>query len=275
MTASEPELPFARFAFVGDPAPWYYSPMDRRSRNTLLPPGNNREERQTTGSTPWCGATPCAPLLGWRHTAIFTALAWALFGLLLALTPLNGPSSLDLSVSQAIQSVDFSGLFPAMWAISVAGTAPWVAGTILVAVLVSLLFRRWIEALFIAASPIGEGIDAVVKVLIGRERPSSSLVHVQVSTQLPGFPSGHVFYFLFFYGLLCYMILPNISRPWLRGLAIGFTVTLSIVVGVSRIYLGAHWFTDVIGGYLLGAGLLIPYTQLYAHAQRAIGARRS
>lgn len=236
---------------------------------------NRKEEGQEKDHVERCGRAPCPASLGLTRTIVLSAVAWALFGLLLLVTPLHGPTPLDLAVSLAIQSINFPGFFGAMWDISLAGTTPWVAGTITLAVIIALVFRRWVIALFIAVSPLAEGVDALIKAAIGRQRPSPSLVHVQTATQLPSFPSGHVFYFAFFYGLLCYMILPNLSRPWLRWLAIAFTATLSVVIGISRIYLGAHWFSDVIGGYLLGATLLIPYTQIYAYAERRINARKT
>ncbi len=113
-------------------------------------------------------------------------------------------------------------------------------------------YRR--ECLLLVSTLVVEVINLPIKELIGRVRPDESLVQVlyQGSTGT-SFPSGHAVRFMVFFGALIYMT-PNIIRSiiWVRLVRVCLII-LILLGGVSRIYLGAHWTSDVAGGYLYGA----------------------
>ena len=100
--------------------------------------------------------------------------------------------------------------------------------------------------------------DVIVKVIVSEPRPSSHLVHVEIAPDNLSFPSGHVVGITLVFGLLV-LFLPGmrLSKPVtvaLQAIALFFIA----VVGLGRISVGAHWPSDVAGGYLYAALFLIP-----------------
>jgi undecaprenyl-diphosphatase len=114
----------------------------------------------------------------------------------------------------------------------------------------------WLFSLTIIASIC----DAILKQFLHRRRPDTDYaagMHIKSYS----FPSGHAFGSVVTYGALAYIINQHISAAW-NNLAVASVFVLVGLIGVSRVYLGAHYPTDVIAGWLLGAavlGLIIYY----------------
>jgi membrane-associated phospholipid phosphatase len=88
----------------------------------------------------------------------------------------------------------------------------------------------------------------------------------------PGFPSGHSMTSVLLYGLLAYLAMPRLPAAW-RSAAAGAAVVLPLLVGISRLFVGSHYLTDVIGGFAYGmfwGGLVYTTLEIYFHrrAQR-------
>ncbi|REG77596.1 phosphatase PAP2 family protein [Algoriphagus antarcticus] len=141
----------------------------------------------------------------------------------------------------------------------------WVAvGIVLGAAIIFLLFKYKRESLFISLSSTIWILTYVIKIIINRPRPSADFVNKLVDAQHQSFPSGHTSFYVVFFGLLVFLMLhlKGIIKP-LRYSIIVFSLILIFSVPFSRIYLGAHWFTDVAAGFILGLLVLYILIRIY------------
>jgi undecaprenyl-diphosphatase len=119
-----------------------------------------------------------------------------------------------------------------------------------------LVRRKWeLAAAWVGIVLLGVVLNDEAKDLFHRERP---LVYAgDVNNSSYSFPSGHSMAAMISYGLLGYLVLLAFpSRRRLRTTALVCLALIVLVVGFTRMYLSAHWLTDVLGGFLLGAGWL-------------------
>jgi undecaprenyl-diphosphatase len=126
----------------------------------------------------------------------------------------------------------------------------------LMAVVIFLIAKQWYaEAIFLSGL-LGAIIALVysLKAVYGRLRPSLS--HLVDESGL-SFPSGHASISIVFYGFLMLLICQRLYRrqvKWAVRVLLGILIAL---IGISRIYLGVHYPTDVLAGWLLGGSLLL------------------
>lgn len=97
-------------------------------------------------------------------------------------------------------------------------------------------------------------INRVLKIIIKRPRPSVLRLAVENGYS---FPSGHAMVATGFYGFLIYLVLKNIKKSKTKYPLAIFLVLLILSIGVSRIYLGVHYFTDIFGGIVIGSIYLV------------------
>jgi len=113
-----------------------------------------------------------------------------------------------------------------------------------------------LEAIMILVGGLITLVNTALKLAINRPRPSADLVHVLSPEQGNGFPSGHAFFVILILGLMAYFIFINLKNRVLRMLVLAGLIALILLTGISRVYLGVHWPSDVIGGYLIGGAFL-------------------
>lgn len=134
-----------------------------------------------------------------------------------------------------------------------------VAMGVLAAVVVAVLAARpgrTGEAMLVAVVAIGAGVlVSVLKASIGRTRPPVNL-RLVIETN-PSFPSGHALASAAIIGVLAVVFLPRIVGRWMRTVLTVAAVMLVGLIGFSRAYLGVHWPTDVLGGWLIACAWLI------------------
>lgn len=99
-------------------------------------------------------------------------------------------------------------------------------------------------------------LNRILKLIVARERPN---VLRLVSESGYSFPSGHAMVSMGFYGFLIYLSYKNIRNKKIKYPLIIFLSILILLIGISRIYLGVHYATDVIGGFIIGIVYLFIY----------------
>jgi membrane protein DedA with SNARE-associated domain/membrane-associated phospholipid phosphatase len=144
------------------------------------------------------------------------------------------------------------------WLTDLMKVVTWLGSTALLYPLLALIagyfwfrLKDWRFGVRFAAALVGSVVlYSIAKPSIARPRPPSSVWIGSYSGW--SFPSGHATQAIAFYGMLAFLLSSSRSpkvRAWLWAAA----GLITLLVGASRIYLGAHWLTDVLGGYALGA----------------------
>jgi membrane-associated phospholipid phosphatase len=169
----------------------------------------------------------------------------------------------DVWVAQFIQSLNSQFLTSFMIRISQGFTG--VPAVILVVACVALIWWRLglLEAIFMAADGVISPTANLFKLLIQRPRPPASLVDIITPVGGLSFPSGHAFFAGMTLGMLIYFVLKYVSLRPLKVLLVVGLIFIILLVGYSRVYLGDHWASDVIEGYLIASGFLLLLTAFY------------
>ena len=132
------------------------------------------------------------------------------------------------------------------------GSAPVLVIAVLAVVGFLALSRSWALALFtLAASLGGLGVSSALKYLMDRPRPE--LVPREAMTFTSSFPSGHSMMSAVVYLTLAALVARLMERRRLKGYALAVALGLTVLVGLSRVYLGVHWPSDVLAGWSAGA----------------------
>ena len=118
-------------------------------------------------------------------------------------------------------------------------------------------FYRWSLAA-VANIALGALLNQILKYIFVRERPDL-LQLIEISGY--SFPSGHSMNSVIFYGFFIYIILRNMEH-WGKYAIAGALGLLVFLIGISRIYLGVHYASDVLAGFLTGLGWLILFIRL-------------
>jgi undecaprenyl-diphosphatase len=183
----------------------------------------------------------------------------------------------DLSLARRIQSISIPAFDPAMVGVSFFGNGlmPWVlvVGTGLVLTSTGLRLEGLV---CMAGSGLGWLLNGLLKLLIARPRPSDSLVDVAGVFHFKSFPSGHVVFFVEFFGFMLFLAHVLLKRGPLRDALRILPGLLIVMVGVSRVYLGAHWPSDVVGAYLAGGLWLMIMIEVYRRLkEKSVGVSSS
>ncbi len=161
----------------------------------------------------------------------------------------------------------------ALQVVSFLGKPPFLAA-VCVVVGAGLLVRRRLHltAYLVSTTVVGGFVNIWVKLAVDRDRPS--LEEPVASAAGASFPSGHAMASTVAYGALLLVLLPLVPRRR-RSLAIGATVTLVLAIGFTRLALGVHYVTDVLGGFALGAAWLALTTAAFEIWREERGVRRT
>ncbi len=196
-------------------------------------------------------------------------LALAGFLLLAFLARTYAYFPIDLAITRLLQAFHPSWFDALMRAVSWPGFMPQSVIVVIVLCLpVYAAGLRW-EALAAVCAALGETLlNLLAKAIIHRPRPPADVVQVVKMLASFSFPSGHVMFYSGFFGFLWFLAYTHLKPSLARSLIlVGFGLLVGLV-GVSRIYLGEHWASDVAGGYLLGGLGLFLIVRLYRWGTR-------
>jgi membrane-associated phospholipid phosphatase len=186
------------------------------------------------------------------------------FGVLTFLVKILSTAAIDLQITKTVQLFYFPTLTFFMNVISWPGFGPQSFILTVILILVIYLFGLHWEALMtLIASIFTSGLNELVKYLVQRPRPTSILVNVFAPVNGYSFPSGHVMYYVGFFGFIGFLIFSLLKPSFKRTLLLVILGVFIAFVGISRIYLGQHWASDVLGSYLLGSLTLVGLIQVY------------
>jgi undecaprenyl-diphosphatase len=189
----------------------------------------------------------------WRAETIYI-VALAAFAVLAIFAHLDPYFRWDLEVSEHFNWTTFTlpGLFPLMRFVSVFGNSWTPYALTAAAVILFLLFRRRSEAFGLTLSAAGSGlINSLLKAIVARPRPAPNLVMSFPTTITRSFPSGHVTFYVCYFGFLFFVAYALLTRgSMVRRVVLTLTALPVLLVGFSRVYLGAHWPSDTLGSYL-------------------------
>ena len=179
------------------------------------------------------------------------ALALAVMGTISYLAAVYDTFPGDARAIQEFQSLRTSSLdVAARVSTSLAGTV--VAAVSIIALSLALLgLKREPDAVAAFLLLVPEGINLAIKELVGRPRPELSLLSSPPVNA--AFPSGHSVHAFLILGFLIVLAVEHSRRPWLKATLVGMLAFMVLACGTSRVYLGVHWPSDVIGGYFWGA----------------------
>lgn len=200
-----------------------------------------------------------------RNTLIFILLilivAFAGLSYFIALHPIL---AFDIKTSLFIQQYHADWLDKVMLAISFFGELPYSLLSVVIVAAVFYWQKYKREGIFISTVLLSGLIILGIKNVINRPRPTAFYVRLVEVNRFQSYPSGHVLSYTLFFGFLIILMntLKNIPQIT-RNIVTCLSAFLVITIAPSRIYLGAHWFTDTVGGFLLGLICLFPLCYFY------------
>jgi membrane-associated phospholipid phosphatase len=192
-----------------------------------------------------------------------------LFAVLTFLVKTMPSFAIDLQITQFIQliNIPFFALF--MNLISWPGFLP--QSIIITTMTILLIYRfglQWESLMVLFAAIFSAGVNVLVKDLIQRPRPAVGLVNVISTLTSYSFPSGHVMFYLGFFGFVAFLVFSLLKPSPKRSLLLMFFCSLIILIGPSRIFLGQHWASDMLSAYLLGSLTLAAIIQFYRRGKK-------
>lgn len=176
---------------------------------------------------------------------VFGVIAWSIQ------QPENNLKDLDDYFALSVHdfAIDNSSLRPVMLGIT---NLCSLTGLIVIGAVVALgilWFRRFdLAMIWVVVIGAGAYFNRPIKEYFRRERP----IFAEDATF--SFPSGHSMRAMILFGFLAYLLCIVLPKRWQRFLVVLFLAALVVAIGYSRIFLGKHFFTDVVGGFMCGAG---------------------
>ena len=190
---------------------------------------------------------------------------WGFFAILEDVVMGDPIVALDDQIYRALQTLRTPAFDQLMIAITALGDQWVVAPVTLAAIALCAYYKRTIaETYLLVALAGGALIVGGIKMLIHRPRPAP----IYNGPAEFSFPSGHAAVSIVVLGFLAVLLLQGAPQRWRRAIAFVLSAAV-LLISFSRIYLGAHWFSDVAGGLLFGAAWVALLAILYLRSAEA------
>ena len=202
--------------------------------------------------------------------ALFTALVvWGFASIADAVSDNGRFAAADAGLTRWIQAHDSEWGETFFYGISMLG-APVLVGIVVITALAYARVRDWRRSgALVLATASGAGLNMLLKHVFHRGRPEYAAEFIAHNSW--SFPSGHSMDSIVGYGMLLFLLLhEGRTQSWRRLLLTG-GIVLVFLIGVSRVYLGVHYLTDVVAGWLAGGAWLFVCLTAYRFAERQRG----
>lgn len=180
--------------------------------------------------------------------------------------------AIDLQISHALQSLRNPALDRFMELVGFPGLYPQViALNTFIIVILYVLRLKWESLTLLVLGPIIGISGTLLRYTIDRPRPSPDLVWVaqEIEKGRYSFPSGHALGFMAIFGFLWFLAFTLLRPSWHRTVILVLYGLLIALVGFSRVYVGEHWASDVLAGYIVGSAYLAVTILFYKWGKRA------
>lgn len=195
-----------------------------------------------------------------HFTTIFVAIIIMVIGIVLFILLTNKMSKnetqgLDDLIISAIIKYRSNSLTILMKTVTTIGD---IFGYLFLVSTMALFFyirKRWRTSIEVAlVLVLASGLNVFLKFIISRPRP---IINRIVNADFYSFPSGHAMSAIVFYGFIAYLSIVLIKKRLIKSLIIALCASMVAIIGISRIYLGVHFPSDILAGYLAGISWLM------------------
>lgn len=161
----------------------------------------------------------------------------------------------DLYLTTQIQRIDVIWFSNLMIGLTWLGNETQAIISLTIGVLLFWIYNKKDYAMGLLISTTGAvSISETIKFIVARPRPDPNIINqIETFAKADSFPSGHVLLYIGFYGFLLFSAFTLIKEPVLRYLVCGVLGLMVGLIGMSRIYIGSHWFSDTLASYLIGS----------------------
>jgi membrane-associated phospholipid phosphatase len=190
-------------------------------------------------------------------------LQLSLLGLLAQWVSKHPVSAQDISITRALQKKDSRLLSYAALAFTFISNPKIIMPMMVPVALIFWKMRlRLVASMLAVLTLVNEVTKLLIKHFVGRPRPNPALVHVYKKAHGQSFPSGNTASAVTFWGWLLAIGLIHLKGRT-QKISLFIPALIIILIGPSRVYLGDHWTSDVLGGYLLGGSWLALTLRVY------------
>jgi undecaprenyl-diphosphatase len=208
-----------------------------------------------------------------------TLIKWLVIALLIfiactLLYPIEMSYAFDVKVTLFFEKIRIPFMTEAFLFISDIGSIKYSLPICTVFVVFLLLKWKWIDGLFLFVMFFTvRQLNYQLKELFLRERPSFNAVYEAAHYS---FPSGHAMNSTAIYSFLCYLFINHYTKNnKQKNIVMTVTILLIALIGISRIYLGVHYFTDVLAGFSAGFAWFIIISSILVKINQQFDKNRS